>query len=285
MLDRMMRFAFRSLNCYRTKFRLINIDKGCRKLSFESLAVAPNFIQFIQSSLVNYQEFTGLPWWLAFATSTTLFRMAIFPLVRLQILNMTELAKAFSDIRLLYNLFMQRRRLSDRLSINESYQLFYVFMKGTRAALIVHNFSLFKFFLYPSVNIAAFVTFLYSLRNMVYSKTTDALSEGGISWFMDLTDKDPTFILPLTAVYLSYSGLLYSFYGNNSPIVKVIQDVLQCLLLLGIPFYLQLPCGIFCYWIPSSLISIVQTKMLRTPYFQKLLGIPAPPKSLATPKN
>jgi membrane protein insertase Oxa1/YidC/SpoIIIJ len=274
----MIKYAMRSLVHSRHPFRLNTIGERSRKISFEVLSSAPNLIQLIQTSLVSYQDATGLPWWLTFATSTALFRVTVFPLVRLQIVNMTELAKAFPDIRLLYGLFMQRRRLSDRLSLNESYQLLAVFMKGSRASLIVHNFSLFKFFLYPSVNIAAFVTFLYSLRNMVYSKTNDALTDGGISWFLDLTDKDPTFILPLTAVYLSYSGLLYSFSGNRSPIVRIMQDALQCLLLLGIPFYLQLPCGVFCYWIPSSIMSILQTKLLRTPYFQKLFRIPAPQK-------
>ena len=96
----------------------------------------------------------------------------------------------------------------------------------------------------------------------------------GVLWFHDLTQKDPTFILPLTAIAISYLGIDVALLGSTGRLAIALKDVFQTLLLISVPFVAVLPCGVFCYWIPSSAFGILQSLVLRSTYFQRLLRIP-----------
>jgi len=143
---------------------------------------------------------------------------------------------------------------------------------------------------YPAANISIFLTFIISIREMIKNDTNlvYGFQEGGLLWFTDLTMKDGTFILPFLAITLSYTALDIAFSNSKGNFFIYTKDFCQCITLLSIPLVIQLPSGIFFYWIPSSMFAITQSLLLREPAFQKLMNIPViikKPKHLDTTKD
>lgn len=242
------------------------------KLAVESL---PSIQQIVQSKMFELHDFSGLPWWLTLVTSTVFVRISLLPLVRLQANSILKLSKAGPDLSILYQLLVKRHQI-ESLPIFNSLQLFGIFLKGSFASFRLHEVSITSLLLYPTINISAFVTYILSLREIIFGPNSAQFEDGGFSWFLDLTEKDPTLVLPLLSISLSYLAIGYSFHqskGKQNYYVTLFQDGLQCLLIICIPLYMQLPCGVFCYLIPSSIFSLIQTRLFRTPSFRRFIRL------------
>jgi YidC/Oxa1 family membrane protein insertase len=109
---------------------------------------------------------------------------------------------------------------------------------------------------------------------MIVRDITIGMNEGGFWIFSDLTIKDSSFILPVTALTLSYLAFEISFIMSKKGGMLVFKNILQSMLILSVPLVLPLPAGVFCYWIPSSLFTVTQTLLLQTKTFNQILGIP-----------
>mmetsp|Transcript_3834 Transcript_3834/g.5225 ORF Transcript_3834/g.5225 Transcript_3834/m.5225 type:complete len:136 (+) Transcript_3834:30-437(+) len=70
-----------------------------------------------------------------------------------------------------------------------------------------------------------------------------------------------------------------ALHPDSQPTFSVVDRLihaLQGLVLLTSPMIVQLPAGVFPYWIASSAFTIVQILMLRRPDIRKMLGIVPP---------
>jgi YidC/Oxa1 family membrane protein insertase len=234
--------------------------------------------QNIQGYLQDFHTWSGLPWWVAIASSTIFVRTATFPLVRQQVLVSRKIAAAMPEISFLAQLLMSRLKTVPISNVEERMNLIGVFMKGVKACFVVHNVYVSEIFLYPMLNISVFVTFVYAVRDMVINGSLDLqLDSGGAFWFTDLSEMDKTFILPLYATFLSYMAIDLGTARAQGKLMMFIRDALQTIVMLSLPMVTQLPAGVFCYWIPSSCYGIAQSQMLKSPKFQKIFGIPPLP--------
>jgi len=160
-------------------------------------------------------------------------------------------------------------------------------------------------------NISVFATFVFSVRDLIQSGAADGLDSGGMLWFSDLTVKDP--LLAVLAVGASYSAIMVSLganarapaaaattstmaagvpassssaaagggtgtgtgaiVGTNSTLL-FFTDLAGTLIICLIPMVLNLPAGVFCYWIPSSMAGAAQSMLLRSPAGLKFLRLP-----------
>lgn len=248
---------------------------------FSDISFIDSLVQVVQSSLIMYHNWSGLPWWATFASSTVFVRLALFPLSRLQMLVAHDISRAFPEMSMLTSLYMRRRDDGQMVPFKESIRLFIIYIQGVRACLVLHDAPVKRFFIYPIVNLVVFLTFVYSLRSLITESADLSFETGGFSWFTDLTVSDPTYMLPFTAIGLSYTALAYAFHGDQTHRFRlIIQDVFQCTMILGMPMYIDIVSGVFFYWIPSSMLAIVQNKILRTPYFRNILRLPPMPTSI-----
>lgn len=248
------------------------------KRNFMDISTIPTLPNLIQTTLHGFQTMTTIPWYLTFAFSTAFVRIGMLPLVRNQILSSRKLSGAMPELNFLLQLLKLRLQTIPLIQNSERIKVINIFFKGVNACLIVHGISPIKIISIPIINLSIFVTFVYSVRSMIYGDYHNELLDGGIYWFTDLTIKDPTFILPLTAIGLSYTALNVAFNnGTQSKVIILIKDIFQSLAICSIPFVVNLPMGIFCYWIPSSIFGISQTYLLRNSTFQRLLKLPPLP--------
>jgi YidC/Oxa1 family membrane protein insertase len=208
--------------------------------------------------------------------STVFARLALLPLVRTQVISSQKLALAMPEISFLYQLLIKRLKSKRITETQERMRIISVFFHGVDACFRLYDVSYKEMFAYPIVNIGVFMTFIYSVRSMITHSDNYDLLEGGVLWFVDLSSKDPTFLLPLGALSLSYLAMELGFGKNQKGAGMLFKDGLQSLVLLSVPFVTTLPAGVFCYWIPSSLFAIAQSQVIKGPYAQTLLGIPPP---------
>lgn len=234
----------------------------------------------VESALVAVHTATGLPWFATFALSTVAVRMSLLPLVRQQIIESRKLSEAMPKIDTLLKLYAQKTK---GRSFAETGKEMGLLLDGTRAVFHIHEFSPLRMLAFPVVNIGLFATFVLSLRGMIAGDSRLELTTGGILWFTDLIAKDLTCILPLTAVGVSYLALHIAFIRNSAGVALTLRDTFQSLLILALPLVIQMPSGLFFYWIPSSLCGIAQHILLRNPAVLTYIGIPTSSKSNKPP--
>lgn len=264
--------------------RVSRVQTGTLRRNIDTTSITSSITSIIQSSMLGLHEITSLPWWLTFSVSTLVVRVSMLPLIRLQMLHSRKLAeKAMPDINLLFKLYHQNMQNlpqgNNSENIRVKVKLTKTLVNGINSCLVLHDISRLKFIAYPLANLSIFATFVYSLRDMVNEGAyASALESGGIAWFMDLTSRDSTLILPFTAVGMSYLSLRLAFgpHIKNGKFASFIMDFFQSIIIISLPFITPLPNGVFCYWIPSSVIGIAQIYLLKNPLVIKLLHLPPP---------
>lgn len=242
-----------------------------RSIATESITTLP---QVIQTAISGLHTITDSPWWATIAFSTIFARVSLLPLVRTQVIASRKLTVAMPEISFLYQLLLKRLSSTKISNTSERLRILSVFFKGVNACLKLYEVSKVELIAYPFINIGVFMTFVYSVRNMIVTSDNYDMVEGGLMWFMDLSSKDATFILPISALSLSYCAMELGFGANKNPASLFLKDCFQSIVLLSLPFVAVLPAGVFCYWIPSSLFAIGQTQVLKSPAMLKLLKIP-----------
>lgn len=233
--------------------------------------------QTIQTALIAVHNSTGLDWWATIALSTFGMRVSLMPLVRMQMHSSTKLANALPEINLLYSLLCTR--LKDNVTLWEHGKTLKVFFQGIRSCLTLHDTSVTEIFSFPIANVSLFITVVWAFRDLLlHGDASLMLSEGGLNWFEDLTRKDATYLLPLTAVGLTYANLDFSFsQGSNTPKTRFsvfLQDSFQCLGLLSLATVATLPAGVFCYWIPNGIWTMTQSLAFRSPVVREVFRLP-----------
>jgi membrane protein insertase Oxa1/YidC/SpoIIIJ len=233
---------------------------------------------FIQAAVTTLQATTDAPWWATFGMSTLFARALVFPFVRSQVLSSRKLSAAMPEITFLVQLMKTRVKAIDAANITERIRVVPVFFKGVNACFKLNDVSKMQIFVYPFANMAIFMTFVYSLRQMIVDDG-NMFIHGGMLWFPDLAARDATFALPLMAVSLTYLATEVSFSSAQpgvapSSVSVFLKDTIQSFMVLSVPVVSVLPAGVFCYWIPSTLFGMLQTQLFRSNAGSKLLGLP-----------
>mmetsp|Transcript_6349 Transcript_6349/g.11045 ORF Transcript_6349/g.11045 Transcript_6349/m.11045 type:complete len:230 (+) Transcript_6349:352-1041(+) len=137
-----------------------------------------------------------------------------------------------------------------------------------RKLLKHYHVNLFKVSGYMALQVPHFLTYVWSVRRL--AATNPALETGGALWFKNLAEADPTMILPIVSMGLTYYSLQRGVTPENRdwPINRL-RSLFQMFLILTIPVTVQWPAAIFCYWGTSALYTIIQTTIIGLPSIQE----------------
>jgi len=127
----------------------------------------------------------------------------------------------------------------------------------------------------PVASFGAFLVMWFGLRYMVVYYPHD-LATGGVLWFPDLTQHDPIFYLPIvsTTMLLMMGEVGADQLGKPSrELTPKVRYGFRFLRFLSLPILFDAPAAIFCYWIPSSSMSVVQAIILSHPGVKSAIGI------------
>ena len=221
-----------------------------RQLSFAPIAA-------VQDGLAYAQLATGLPWCATIAGSAVALRLAILPTVIHQVRQTRRLLGLRPRFAAL------RRECAAITSPNERARTLAVRMYSECRQHGVEPLSVIGL---PLVQIPLLLGLLVSVRRLLLPDAphAPALRVGGILWFRDLTVPDPTAALPLMSLLVMLANLQLSLStGRPGGLLLGLRNFAQAGAVVGLPFYAELPAGLFMYWLPNSAFSLAQTAAVR----------------------
>ena len=270
-----------------------------------------SIISEIQNGVISFHQFSGLPWYMTFAFSSFGVKLFLFPLARARVKMSYNLSSTMPELNSLFQMLTRRLSTIPRTSIKERFKILSVFIQGVKASLKLNDVNLTSIFSYTAASAGIFIAFIFSLRGMMeeekmlnisnnnnYNEKNDndndnndnqldpsrgvlGLKEGGTLWFKDLTEKDNTKLLPIVSILSSYLALEFSSAGMTGSrkqlsLARLWKNIPQGLLLLCYPFISVFPAGVFCYWIPVTWLSLLQTRLLKNPTFLRMIFLKPP---------
>lgn len=193
----------------------------------------------------------GAPWWLSIALLTVVVRSILFPLTIKQVKSMRamqDLRPEMERIRAQYS----NNRQKQQEEIMKLYQERKVNPLGGCLPILV-QMPVFIGIFYVIREFGG-----YKIGDRTVPPTEPTFHEGGILWFQNLSQADPTYLLPIISA-ISMLAAMEITAKNIDPQ----QRWLMRLLPLGITIFLiNFPAGLFVYWITSNLVTLIQNYLI-----------------------
>ncbi|KAI3455728.1 hypothetical protein Pfo_012391 [Paulownia fortunei] len=229
-------------------------------------------VQAIISLLDSYHEVTGFPWWIIISSSTVALRLALFPLIVLQLKKLKRIGELLPKLPPPFPPPLSGRSFRDQIAI---------FWKEKKAAGCPSVFWFFSSFV---VQVPCFFLWLMSFRRMSLGHHP-GFDTGGTLWFQNLTEYPhgvlgpifPLFIAGLHFINVQISLQKSSF--QHAPdslrlLAKIYRIYLQLLTLPILIATFNVPQGSLVYWLTNSSFSLIQLLCLRHPSVLEYLGLP-----------
>ncbi|KAL1516606.1 hypothetical protein ABEB36_000499 [Hypothenemus hampei] len=201
----------------------------------------------------------GLEWWQAIVLGTLIIRIALFPLVIVAQRNAAKMNNTLPQMQHLQLKMSEARQTGDAMNAARYSQELLDFMKEKGVNPL-------KNMLVPLAQAPIFISFFMGLRQMA-NVPVDSLRHGGLFWFEDLTLPDQYFLMPIIT---SLTLWLTIEVGTDSARISsqnamLMKYGLRALPVIVLPFTVNFPGAILCYWVSSNFISLLQVAFLKIP--------------------
>ncbi|CAK9830503.1 Cytochrome c oxidase assembly protein COX18, mitochondrial [Anthophora retusa] len=264
----------------------VKYNNGIFQMISESICVA-----WITDALRLIHYEVGLPWWATIIFSTIIARTFIH--LPLSILDHYTRAKR-------ENLQPELKQVAERIKMEVRMEIATNQISPERAAFLsTHAFSQERKELYQRENCHPFksvailllqapvwISFSVAVRNMSYMlpkrnlitfQDYSELTYGGFGWIQDLTVADNLFVLP---VVFALSGLalieinqvLYNV--DKSKYRKIFTNFSRIVVICFFPIMACIPSSLTLYWVTNNFCSVLQSLLLMSPKFRRIVRIP-----------
>ncbi|KAL0821174.1 hypothetical protein ABMA28_005793 [Loxostege sticticalis] len=225
------------------------------------VGLVQNCLEFLHVSL-------DVPWWGAILIGTICVRVVMFPLVIMSQRNSATMNNNLPEIQLLQLKMTQARQTGNQLESARYAQEMMAFMKEK-------GLNPLKNLLVPLAQAPLFISFFMGLRGMA-NCPVESLTTGGMLWFVDLTVPDQYFLLPILTSATMWATIELGVDGGrlDAQNMQMMRYFLRALPLVMIPFTINFPGAILCYWCSSNFISLVQVGFLKIPAVREYFKIP-----------
>jgi YidC/Oxa1 family membrane protein insertase len=244
--------------------------------TFASLGLGGNTpVGFAQSCFEYLHVTLGVPWWEAIVLGTLFIRLLLFPLVVIAQRNAARMNNYLPQLQAIQLKMTEARQMGNQLETARYSQELMIFMKEKQLNPL-------KNMIVPLAQMPVFVSFFMGLRGMA-NVPVESLRTGGLWWFTDLTVPDQYFLMPLITSATLYATIELGTDSAklSSQNLQTMKYVLRALPLVVLPFTINFPGAILCYWVSSNFISLLQVGILRIPAVRDYFKI----EPLITHKN
>lgn len=200
-----------------------------------------------------------IPWWGAIAIGTICVRTILLPLVILAQRNAAKMHNNMPQMQMLQLKMTEARQMGDAIESARLGQEMVTFMKEKGVNPL-------KNMLVPLAQAPLFISFFMGLRKMA-NYPVESMATGGILWFVDLTMPDQFYALPIitSLTMLATIELGTDSAKVSSQNIQTMRYVLRALPFVILPFTVNFPAAILCYWTCSNFISLAQVGILKIP--------------------
>lgn len=109
----------------------------------------------------------------------------------------------------------------------------------------------------------------------------EVMSNGGLGWFVDLTQPDPYVALPILSA-VTFLGMTEvgkdQMMASDPARGRVMVNVFRAMAVAMVPFTMNFNAGVFVYWTVNNTWSFGQTLFFKNSTVKNALGIWDPPK-------
>ncbi|XP_058102794.1 ALBINO3-like protein 2, chloroplastic isoform X2 [Magnolia sinica] len=206
-------------------------------------------VRAVISLLDGAHDLTGLPWWAVISTSTLALRMALLPVLILQLKKLEKMSKLMPKLP---------PPLPPPLSGRSFRKQFLLFQKERRAIGCPSPlWSLASFF----VQVPCFILWMASVRRMSLDHHP-GFDMGGMLWFQNLTE------FPHGALGLVFPISIAALHFINVQVSFKISAIRKSPGVIGL-----LAKGSLVYWLTNSSLNLVQQLSFKNPYFRRKVGL------------
>uniref|UniRef100_A0A1A9W7L8 Membrane insertase YidC/Oxa/ALB C-terminal domain-containing protein n=1 Tax=Glossina brevipalpis TaxID=37001 RepID=A0A1A9W7L8_9MUSC len=253
-------------------------------------------VAYVQQSLVDIHDFTGLPWWASIVMSTILFRSIVtLPLTIYQHKITARLEKISIEMLGLVNELKKEANLAMK-TFQWTEQQTRTLRKQWKTLVIRDNCHPAKTFIVLWGQIPLWIFQSAALRNLVYMLPNPTslqaqivvteMTLGGFGWIPNLTEVDNSYILPVILGIINLAIIEIQSMVRTRPATRfqnVITNIFRGLSLLMIPVACTVPSALTVYWVSSSCYGLTQNLLLMSPIVRRAFRIPKTPSELENP--
>ncbi|CAK9796352.1 Cytochrome c oxidase assembly protein COX18, mitochondrial [Anthophora quadrimaculata] len=273
----------------------VKYNSGIFQMLSESICVA-----WITDALrlVHYE--VGLPWWATIIFSTIIARTLIH--LPLTILDHHTRAKR-------ENLQPELKQIAERIKMEVRMEIATNQISPARAVLLFtrafnqeqrelhqrENCHPFKSVATLLLQAPVWISYSVAVRNMAYIlpernpvtfQDYFGLTHGGFGWIQDLTAVDHLFVLP---VFFTLTGLalieinqvLYNV--DKSRFRNILTNFSRIVVICFLPLTACIPSSLTLYWVTNNCCSLLQSMLLLSPKFRRIVRIPKTDSELQHP--
>lgn len=244
-----------------------SLDLGCW---WTPVGIVQNCMEYLHVTC-------NLPWWTAIAIGTVVVRSLVFPVFIIAQRNAAKMNNCLPQMQIIQLKITEARQTGNNLEVARLSQELMAFMNSK-------GINPFKNMIVPMSQAPLFVSFFMGLRDMA-NVPVESLKSGGLFWFTDLTVPDQYYLLPIfTSMSLWITIEIGAEGAKLNQTSHVMKYVLRGLPLIILPFTVNFPGAILCYWATSNVITLLQVALIRVPAVREFFKIEKmvhhPPSSL-----
>ncbi|ESQ38857.1 hypothetical protein EUTSA_v10022463mg [Eutrema salsugineum] len=221
--------------------------------------------------LDRFHQFTGLPWWMVISSSTIAVRLALLPLLILQLKKLNRISELLPQLPM---------PIPETPTLRGAIDQFSLFLKEKRA---IGCPSFLWVFPYLSVQLPCFFLLMASIRKMSLNGHP-GFDSGGALWFQNLSDLPAGSFGPVFPVLIAlfhYINIQISFDSSTVRQTTGLTGLLMryyklYLEILSVPLFFvgyAIPQGSLVYWVTNSSVNILQQLSLKHPTVSAKLGL------------
>uniref|UniRef100_A0A1A9ZF30 Membrane insertase YidC/Oxa/ALB C-terminal domain-containing protein n=1 Tax=Glossina pallidipes TaxID=7398 RepID=A0A1A9ZF30_GLOPL len=253
-------------------------------------------VAYVQQSLVDIHDFTGLPWWSSIVISTILFRSVVtLPLTVYQHEITARLEKIALEMPAIVNELKKEANLAMK-TFKWTEQQTKMLRKQWKTLIIRENCHPAKTFIVLWGQIPLWIFQSVALRNLVNMLpdptslqaqiVVTEMTIGGFGWIPNLTEVDSSYILPVTLGIINLAIIeVQSMIRTRPPtrFQKFVTNIFRGLSLLMVPIACTVPSALTVYWVTSSCYGLTQNLLLMSPTARRAFRITKTPSELENP--
>ncbi|XP_050429554.1 cytochrome c oxidase assembly protein COX18, mitochondrial isoform X2 [Adelges cooleyi] len=256
-------------------------------------------VAYAQNYVISLHELTGTSWWASIILSAVTLRLVItLPLTIYQHYNNAKLENLSIEFQPTVKEIQQEVTKAIKLHKWPEIKARRVYNKALKKywneLIIRENCHPAKSTIVVWIQLPLWICMSIAIRNLtlMLPPSNDALirftelTEGGILWFTNLTDIDPTMCLPLILCLSNLLIIQIQTHARNKELTRkqaIVTNIFRSITLFMLPISYFLPSGVSLYWTTSSIYGLSQNVILLSPQLRKWLGIPRTPYNHENP--
>ncbi|KAJ7835942.1 60Kd inner membrane protein-domain-containing protein, partial [Mycena olivaceomarginata] len=224
-------------------------------------------VGLIQYSYELVHVWTGLPWFYTFIVATVFWRLVVFPFAVVGMRNSSRMRPISAQLNATSQAIQAARLAGDTVAMQKAA------LEGARlrASAGVSMGGLVA----PLIQMPISIGMFFGIKKMCELPVVQ-LTQSGVGWLPDLTQPGPYYILPILVAVSGNVMMSMSArdMDTSRPGIGHLMNVVRVATILAIYWMDRFPSGLLLCLLVTSVSTVLQSAVFRSPAMRTALGIP-----------